>query len=264
LVEDLLVGDTLLSRSVRDAAWAFATTTPESQPIVQFDPRAPRLRIGLCLLNFSGDPPAADVEEVVRKTAATCARLGHHVEEIPLPFDGPGVDRCFRTIWAYLAQDLVAGCRSSLPAARIEDVLEPWTLGLASSSHRLSTRDLDLVFEQVTSASRALAMYYNRYDVLLSPVLKHAPPPLGTLSPDQPFDALVDRMFDYVSYTPLQNLTGTPAMSVPLYMSRSGLPIGSMFAAARGNDALLLQLAFELERAEPWAGKWPQLSAAMA
>lgn len=261
LIEDLLVTDALLSRSVRDAAWAFVTTSPHPPAAMAYDPAAPRLRIGLSMLNFAGEQPDPEVAKVVRRSAALCAKLGHHVEEVSLPVDGPAVDACFRTLWAYLAQDLVVQCRGSLRSGRVEDVLEPWTLNLAEASHRLSPRDLEAVFEQIVAASRALATYHSQYDILLSPVLKHPPLRLGTLSPERPFEPLLQAMFDYVSYTPLQNLTGTPAMSVPLYASEDGLPIGTMFAAARGNDALLLQLAFELEQAEPWSARWPAHSA---
>jgi amidase len=69
-------------------------------------------------------------------------------------------------------------------------------------------------------------------------------------------------MFDGVAYTPLQNMAGTPAISLPLFQNSGGLPIGSMFAADRGQEELLLSLAFELEAAQPWAGRWPPHSVA--
>lgn len=261
LIEDLLVGDALLSRSVRDAAWAYATTHPRQNTPPQPQTN-PRLRIGLVMNNFAGALPDPAVAGVIEKSAKLCAGLGHHVEEVALPFDGPGVDACFRTIWAYLAQDIVSQCRASLRSGHVEGVLEPWTLNLALCSGKLTPRDLEAVFEQVVSASARLDAFFSRYDVLLSPVLRYPPVPLGKLAPTQPFEILVHDMFDYVSYTPLQNLTGTPAMSVPLFATDAGLPIGTMFAAARDHDALLLQLAYELEQAQPWAARWPSHSVA--
>ncbi|MES1263365.1 MAG: amidase family protein, partial [Peristeroidobacter soli] len=151
--------------------------------------------------------------------------------------------------------------RAALREGRLEDVLEPWTLNLGASSESLTSTDVDRIFSESTVAVHALDDFYSRYDVLLTPVLRHSPLALGALAPTQAFEPLYARMFDYVSYTPLQNLTGTPAMSVPLYPSENGLPVGSMFAAGRGQDELLLQLAFELEQAEPWAARWPKLSA---
>lgn len=254
LIEDLLVGDTLLSRSVRDAALAYALTHPaEIRPPVAED-HAPRLRIGLALHNFSGSRPHSAVEAVMLKTAALCTGLGHSVDEVALPADGPGVDRGFRTIWAYLAKDIVDHSGAS--------GLEPWTLDLAASCTALKPADLVNAFEQVYCATASCYEFFTRYDVLLSPVLKLPPVEIGTLAPDRPFETLREAMFDYVSYTPLQNLTGLPAMSVPLFPSDQGLPIGSMFTAARGGEPLLFQLAYELEAAAPWSHRWPPHSVA--
>lgn len=260
IIEDFLVGDTLLSRSVRDAAWAFAVTTPDPKQPVTFNPKSRRLRIGFALENFNDEQPSSDVAAVIRHSAELCQRLGHTVEEVKRPFDGPAVDRAFKLIWAYLAQDLVSSSRAVLREGRLEDVLEPWTMNLGASSDGLTLTDADQIFSEAATAARALDEFYSRYDVLLTPVLKHSPLPLGALAPTQAFEPMYARMFDYVSYTPVQNLTGTPAMSVPLYMSENGLPVGSMFAAGRGQDELLLQLAFELEQAEPWAARWPKFS----
>ena len=76
-----------------------------------------------------------------------------------------------------------------------------------------------------------------------------------------PFDDLLERVATYSSYTPPHNAAGTPAMSVPLGMSPSGLPIGSQLAARRGDERTLLELAYELEQARPWADRWPPHSA---
>jgi amidase len=75
----------------------------------------------------------------------------------------------------------------------------------------------------------------------------------GTL----PFDQVLDPMIDYVSYTPTWNATGHPCMSVPLGKSSDGLPIGSQFIAHHGEERLLLELAYELEAAHPWAHERP-------
>ncbi|MBJ7416553.1 MAG: amidase, partial [Niveispirillum sp.] len=86
-----------------------------------------------------------------------------------------------------------------------------------------------------------------------------APPPeRGFMAPNLPGDVLMERMFGWLDYTPLQNLSGTPAISLPLSWTAQGLPIGVMFAADRGQEAPLLALAFELEHAQPWAGRWPE------
>ena len=80
------------------------------------------------------------------------------------------------------------------------------------------------------------------------------------MSPDRPADELMARMFGWCGYTPLQNMAGTPAMTLPLAWDGNGLPLGLMFAADRGHEDLLLALAFELEASAPWKSHWPQIS----
>lgn len=96
---------------------------------------------------------------------------------------------------------------------------------------------------------------------MLSPVLRRPPILIGEQSSDKSFEDLYDSILDYVTYTPQYNAAGNPAISLPLYTSDIGLPIGSQFAAKLGADASLLHLAYELEEALPWAARWPGISA---
>ena len=87
-------------------------------------------------------------------------------------------------------------------------------------------------------------------------------PKVGYIAPDTPFDTLLHRNRQVMSYTPVANGIGAPAMSVPLFQSSAtGLPIGSHFMAAPGADRTLYQLAYELEGAQPWADRWAPHSA---
>ena len=90
------------------------------------------------------------------------------------------------------------------------------------------------------------------YDVVLTPTLAHETPEVGWLDPMQDYDVALDRLLQWVAYTPLQNASGAPAMSLPLATTEAGLPHGMHFAAAHGGEALLLELAYELEAAQPW------------
>jgi amidase len=110
------------------------------------------------------------------------------------------------------------------------------------------------------AAAAQLETFFKDYDVILSPVLRHPPYRLGTNAPTLPFDTLMAQVLDRVAYTPLHNLCGTPAMSVPLGWTKDSLPVGSQFAAWRGGDALLLALAYELEAARPWGKRKPAVS----
>jgi amidase len=141
-------------------------------------------------------------------------------------------------------------------------LLEPWTLGLAEEFSRKPLGSLQAALESFAGVERTLDAFFASVDVWLTPVLASPPPLLGELAPDVPFATLRERCIRYVSYTPIHNVAGTPAMSVPLAWSAAGLPIGSQFAARRGDEATLLGLAYELEAARPWAGRWPRLAAA--
>lgn len=98
------------------------------------------------------------------------------------------------------------------------------------------------------------------FDVTLTPTLGVEPVFVGHMSPVLTRETLLDRASRVLSYTPIHNIVGCPAMSVPLHWSAQGLPLGAHFAAAPGQDALLLGLAYELERARPWHDRWPPYS----
>ncbi len=88
------------------------------------------------------------------------------------------------------------------------------------------------------------------YDLLLCPTLGELPPEIGVLAPDKPFEETMQLERDHICFTPLQNMTGDPAISLPMGVSSTGLPIGVQFAAGLGNEATLLSLAYELEAAD--------------
>ncbi|MCW2837414.1 MAG: amidase, Asp-tRNAAsn/Glu-tRNAGln amidotransferase subunit, partial [Marmoricola sp.] len=90
-------------------------------------------------------------------------------------------------------------------------------------------------------------------DVVLTPTLSLVTPELGWLNPSQPYETIIDHLLEWVSFTPLQNATGDPAISLPMGTTSKGLPIGVQLAAERGNDRRLLQVAYELEEAQPFA-----------
>ena len=90
------------------------------------------------------------------------------------------------------------------------------------------------------------------YDAVLTPTLADETPPIGYLDPMAPYEQVMDRLIDWVTFTPLQNATGDPAISLPLAESATGMPVGMMLSAVRGQEARLLELAYELEEARPW------------
>jgi amidase len=101
---------------------------------------------------------------------------------------------------------------------------------------------------------------FDEADVYLTPVLGRPPVPLGEFSPALGLAAF-ETLPDYVGYTPLQNIAGAPALSLPLGWSAGGLPIGAHFSAPRGHERRLLELAYELEQAQPWTARLPPVNA---
>jgi amidase len=259
LLDDMLVSDALLARSVRDAAWAFSATRASPGSVVT-SASSRRLRIGISMNTLSGDAPTSEVADAVKRAGELCASLGHIVEETPMPIDGPAAAEAIRVLWAHVGADCVDTVRTA--GLDPELVLEPWTLGLGRMAERLPLDVLERAFRQVSALPRQLARHFRVYDVVLTPTLRHGTPLIGEMSPTKPFDELLTRMFDWLGYTPLQNLAGTPAISLPLAHSDDGLPIGVMFSSDRGGEDTLLALAYELEAASPWKERWPPYSAA--
>ena len=262
VLEDLLVADGLHSRSVRDTAWAFAATHMQPGREMVQGASARRLRIAVIEHGLRGAAPHPEVRDATARTAALCAALGHGVEQIQWPFDGHALLTAFEDLWSHLAADAVDAATGLLGGRRLEDALEPWTLGLAQRAHALPTQALEAAYQQLARLPSRLAALFTTYDVVLTPVVSAPPPPLGTFSPDVPLDTLMEKMFAWIDYTPLQNMAGTPAIALPLSSDRHGLPIGSMFAADRGQEETLIALSYELEAAAPWADRWPAHSVA--
>jgi amidase len=259
-----------VSLSVRDnAALLDATAGPEvGSPYVAPPPVRPfleevtaspgSLRVALVTSPVSGSPVDAECVAAVEDTARLLEELGHHVEEAKLPVDHERTNAamlatlCVNTLKALEDRSKVLG-RPWTP----EDV-EPVTFKLAEMG-----RDFDGVAyirarESFEEAGRAMALFHQRFDVVLTPTLAKPPVPIGVLSLSPvDFDAYVREVTTFGPFTALYNMTGQPAMSVPLFWSADGLPIGTMLAAAYGNEALLFRLAGQLERARPWWNRRP-------
>ena len=256
-LDDMLCSDAMIARSVRDAAWAFAAARPTRQAPV-LHPGERRLRIGLVMDGMNGEPPHADVADAVLKTAGLCRALGHTVEEAVRPAAAAGLlDSLLRVLWPFLGREAVDHCLDMPGGRPLDDLLEPWTIGLAEHCAKVTPAALEAAFAALSRAPTTTRAFFEDYDVMLSPVIAERTARIGELAPTRPFEELMQAFIRYAPYTPLQNAAGSPAISLPLFETPDGLPTGSMFAADRGGDDLLLALALELERALPWAERQP-------
>ncbi|MEM8987714.1 MAG: amidase family protein [Pseudomonadota bacterium] len=256
LVDDILVSDGLLARSMRDTIWGAQYV--RSQPPGQVD-AGRRLKVALCLKGLNGADPDADVSGVVRQAAELCASLGHSVEERSLPLDASVLHEAFGVIWCYGAGEVVDFFRAK-SEEDADRLLEPWTLGLAARRDAAAPNEIADAFKAVSAIDSQLASFWEDYDVVLSPTTSSTAPPLGVMAPDRPFDATWKSVFQHVNYTQLQNMAGFPGLSLPLFTAANGMPAGAMFWTRAGGDDLLLSLGAALEKANPWGERRPPLA----
>lgn len=264
----------VVTRSVRDSAalldWTAGPRPGDlGDPFWAPAPRRPfreelgadpgRLRIAFTCRTPGGRETHPDCASAARETAALCAALGHDVEDAAptIPFDA--VLEAFRTLWSVrCAQtlDRVAQGRALGP-----ELFEPLTWALYEMGRAQSAIAYTSALEQAQSLELELARFLARYDLWLTPTLAEPPPPLGTFDvPGDPW-AGYDRAVEFTPFTPPANVSGQPAMSVPLFWNAEGLPIGSHFLARYGDESTLFRLAAQLEAARPWAGRHPPSAA---
>jgi amidase len=178
------------------------------------------------------------------------------VEEARWPVDERFLDD-FLLVWGSGAEEMVGEVRKMLGRAPTDAELEPLTLALAEHARRAGPEGLRGALTRLRGDGAAFNTWLGKYDVVLSPVLREPPVRLGELAPVVPFDAWVARVKRYMGYTPIHNVSGAPAMSVPLHWTPAGLPVGLQFSAPPGEDARLLRLAYALEEARPWVHRLP-------
>ncbi len=260
-----LVVDHCMSRSVRDSAHLLAATErtgPDAAhpPIGLVDrPGTARLRVAVLTPTILGEEPEAAVRRELYRAAELCAALGHDVVPAAWPgVDGEAVSRAFFVAAAQTMCEVVRSMTPLLGRPPGADELEPFTLELVAWAETLGPEAGPAGERAVGEAARAYLRLFERCDVVLSPTLARLPWPLGHLSPAAGREVLVRRTEEAVGYTPIHNMAGCPAMSVPLGWC-DGVPVGIHVAAAPGADRLLLELAYALEEAAPWTGRRPDL-----
>lgn len=252
----------ILSRTVRDTAAFFAAAerfcpNRSLEPIGSVKgPSTERLRIAYFVDSEKHRPAHPEWTAAVRRSAAVCEDLGHEVREISSPFHPTTTDD-FVLIWG-IAPSLLRLAGRPLAGRPLQGAkLEPLTRGLI----RHFWRHLHLLpgaIRRLRAFPQQYAALHQDFDVLLSPVLAGPPPKLGEMAPDQPFDEVFPAMLRFAAYTIFQNVSHVPAISLPLAHSEAGLPIGVQFAATIGQERRLLELAYELEAAMPWADRRPE------
>jgi amidase len=284
--------DGVISRSVRDTATALDVSSggEPGDPFVVPKPaksyaklmrRDPgRLRIGFTAASPIGTEVHPEAVAAVSEAAKLLGSLGHEVEEAAPEIDGASLAKAFLYIYFGQVPAMVAQARAA--GARTSD-FEFLTRLLATLGGATSAATLTAQLLKWNEFARALARFHQRYDLLLTPTLAHSPirhgqgdptaaeemvlnllDRVGLLAPlaragllDGTIDKIARDSLQYVPFTQLANLTGTPAMSVPLHWTAEGLPLGVQFVARFNEEDRLMQLAAQLEMTRPWFARLP-------
>ena len=201
----------------------------------------------------------------VEDAAKLCASLGHEVEAAQPQFDRGPFDVATLRYWTAFVAGAVGGLAAMLGRKPSADTLEASVLACAEYGLALRAVELEEADVFANLVCRSVAPFFVRYDVLITPTLAHAKLPLGTLNCNDAAlgaQGWLRKVFDYAPFTALYNMTGQPALSLPLAGTAEGMPIGVQFVARYGDEATLLALARQIEQARPWAQRRPALHVA--
>ncbi|MFD0356508.1 amidase family protein, partial [Streptomyces sp. NPDC127110] len=251
-----LVCDGVVSRSVRDAAAFLAAAetyrrNPALPPVgLAEGPSGQRLRIGFLADSPNGVRSDDATRAAVDATVAALQALGHTVEPVEMAID-PAFTDDFLTYWGMLSF-LIGVTGRTLGPDFDRNRMDPLSRGLRET-YLENWRRTPGVLRRLGRTKEAYAAAFRGLDLVLTPVLAHTTPPIGHLNPAVPYPALIERILAYVAFTPVDNVVGTPSLSLPAPAATpDGLPVGVMFSARPGGERTLLEIAFQLEAEHPF------------
>jgi amidase len=287
------VVENCVSRSVRDSAAyldimrgggvgePYLMLAPERPYVEEVGRTVEKLKIGVCTKHPLGQPVDAENIAAINNTVKLLTSLGHEVVEVELPYT---MEVLSELLFTLVASETAVDVEHSAVALgrkpRASD-FESNTWMLAKIGNAISGRDVAFYKRKWNEVSRKCGAFHLKYDLLLTPTLGRIPAQLGDLH-NSPFeetmlkiasklgivallrhtdivDKVAEKVYGYIPYTPTANITGQPAMSVPLYWTAQNIPIGVMFTAAMGEEGVLYRLAAQLEEAQPWFDKVAEL-----
>jgi amidase len=273
--EDFLVQDGVLTRTVAetaelldvlagyepgDASWA----PPPAEPFAAAASREPgRLRIGFTTdgaVEAELDPLC---KRALRDAAKLLSSLGHEVQEVEAPWAGQDLLRVFTMVFGTpIAMGIFFGAKVT-GREPSEELVEPLSWTIWNRIRERTALDYMLARTQLSAVSRGIVALWSDFDVVMTPALAQRPVRIGDIDAcsDDPWEDF-RRSGQFTPYTAVFNVTGQPAISLPLFHGEDGLPLGVQIAGRPADEATLLSLAGQLEAVRPWAGRRPELATA--
>ena len=263
----------VITRTVRDSALLLDVTSgpssgdPYSAPHFEYSflesvKKSPKsLRIAVQVSSMGGIDPHDECQESIRSAIKILEGLGHIVYEARPSYDTAAAGAAFRLVIASNVYAQIQAYAKVTGRQPVESEFERINFRLAKEASLASSADFVAATWALHRVGRAVAPFFDEYDVLLTPTVSAPPPLIGELDiTSEDVNAYLAKVFSWIPYTAMANQAGLPSMSVPLYWGKSGLPSGLCFTAARGSDLLLFKLASQLEKVAPWHDRRPLLS----
>jgi amidase len=265
-----LVVEHVLSRTVRDSAAALDATAgpmpgdpyfpcPPATPYLSAASTPPkRLRIAFSTENPMGGRFHEDCAAATRSAAKLCEQLGHEVEEAAPQLNYQMLAQLFDTVYSAGVALSIEAVRMLTGAEPTPEKFETFTWNLYHRGKQVSASQYLIAQAMLQQAARLFAGFFESHDVFITPTLGQPPLKVGAIDFMSPATTLLDgKIASFALPCPVYNITGQPAISIPLHWNNEGLPIGVMFGGRYGDETVLLQLAGQLEQARPWIDRKP-------
>lgn len=256
-----------LSRSVRDSAALLdgtlstgrgAPRRPELPYVRLCEQDPPPLRVAFMVSGPSGEEIDSECVRAVSSAARLLVDLGHYVEEGWPNYNAESLGNALRLLVGATGSAFIRAHAQRIGRSPERGDLEDVVARRMKLAESATATDYELALDQIGVVSRCVDAFFEDFDVVMTPTVASPPPLLGTFrSEGKSRDEWLSTLWNYMPFTGIFNATGLPAMSVPLYWTPDGLPIGVQFAGKYGAEDLLFRLAGQLERSVPWADRWP-------
>jgi amidase len=223
-----------------------------------------KLRIALSNMGWHTHTLDTDVKAQIDRLGTALEALGHHVTEDKPAIDFDAYRDHYRSVYYMDGAVNIFKLRLLTGGPVDTSKLQPLIQRIVARAGDFTIHDYAAAIEATNGLSRTLGGFFENYDVLLTPAMAETLPAIGefSLQSEMSADAFCERLLGCNQYLPLSNLTGTPAITLPLCQTSDGLPLGAHFIGPIGEDARLIRLSAQLEEALPWIGRMPEVHVA--